>query len=100
MKDSIKIKVSKQMDGYNFSLDPLEEDALLEAFPSAQPLGKIFVAFDKNGNVELLYDRVSKYIFPALVGIENPKDLKKIKRLEFMNPYPETIIRTVNLNAA
>ncbi|MEK7253310.1 MAG: hypothetical protein AAB316_01075 [Bacteroidota bacterium] len=100
MKDSIQIKVSKQMDGYNFSLNPLEEDALLEAFPDAQPLGKIFVAFDKNGNIELLYDRVSKYIFPALVGIENTKDLKKIKRLEFITPYPRKIIRTINLETA
>ena len=98
MKDTVEIKVSKQMDGYNFSLNPLEEKALKEAFPDAKPLDGIFVAFDKKGNVELLYDRVSKYIFPALVGIESRKDLKKIKRLVFIEPYPRNIIRTINLD--
>ncbi len=97
--NKVQIKVTKQLDGYNFGLDPLEKRAIVNEFPKAKPLAPIFVAFDRNGNVEFLFDRVSKFIFPALIGVEERKELNKIKQLEFIEAATDKVIKTVEYHA-
>lgn len=97
--DKVQIKVTKQMDGYNFGLDPLEKRAIFNEFPKAKPLAPIFVAFDRNGNIEFLFERVSRFIFPALIGIDEQNELQKIKQLEFVEAATKKVLKTMNYQA-
>jgi hypothetical protein len=69
--DTLKIEVSKQMDGFVFGLDPRVQRDLSLAFPLLKPLKSIFVSYDTKSDWTNLYSRLQKHIFPALVGLDD-----------------------------
>ncbi|MEK7253423.1 MAG: hypothetical protein AAB316_01655 [Bacteroidota bacterium] len=97
--DTVQINVTRQMDGLNFYLDPLENRAIIREFPQSHPLPGIFIAVERKENPDFIYDRVAKFILPVLVGIENEKDLKKIRQLKFIEPVSEKVIKTIKFEA-
>jgi hypothetical protein len=86
MKD-LTINVSKQFDGFTFSLTPLARRDIQNEFPTAKPIKGIFVSFDFNIKSDLnqFFDRIEKYIYPALTGIDDKEDLSKIENLRFVD---------------
>jgi hypothetical protein len=85
--ENLTINVSKQLDGFTFSLTPLTRQTIQKEFPSANPIQSIFVAFDVKSNFEQLYGKIQKYIYPALTGIpDNNDDFKKIEKIKFVDP--------------
>jgi cytochrome oxidase Cu insertion factor (SCO1/SenC/PrrC family) len=92
----LDITVTPQLDGVNFSMEPRVLKILLSEFPDAKPIRKIFVSYDpRKDDIKLLFETVKKFLLPAMVGIENQDNLKKIKKLRFFSPsnrIDETII--------
>jgi len=82
---SLKIQVNKQLDGYSFSIAPSVREFIKKLFPNAHPANNIFVAYDTKSDFDLYYGKLENYIFPALLGIDNDNDLKKIDEIEFVD---------------
>lgn len=83
--DTIKIGVSKQMDGLTFSILPSARDLVKHLIPGAYPANNIFVAYDTKSNFDLYYVTLEKWIMPALLGVSTREDLNKIYKIEFVD---------------
>lgn len=96
--DTLNIKVSKQMDGFVFGLDPLVRRELAIAFPKLIPLKSIFVSYDTKADWGNLYSRLQKHIFPALIGVDNAAELEgKIHEVRFVEAVTERSIHTFEI---
>ena len=80
-----KISVNKQLDGYSFSISPSIREFIKKLFPNAHPANNIFVAYDTKSDFDVYYGNLENHIFPALFGINNNDDLKKIDEIEFVD---------------
>ncbi len=96
--DTLKIEVSKQMDGFVFGLDPRVQRELSIAFPLLKPLKSIFVSYDTKSDWTNLYARLQKHIFPALVGIDDATDWHgKIREVRFVEAVTDRSIHTFEI---
>lgn len=96
--DTLNIKVSKQMDGFVFGLDPLVRRELTTIFPKLQPLKSIFVSYDTKADWKNLYSRLQKHIFPALIGVDTTADLEgKIHEVRFVEAVTERSLHTFEI---
>ncbi len=93
---SLKISVNKLLDGYSFSIGPSIRDSIRHLLPDAHPANNIFVSYDTQSNFDLHYKKLEHYIFPALLGIENDYDLKKIDEIEFVDTRTGKTLHKVN----
>jgi len=84
------------MDGYTFSITPSIREFIRKLFPGAHPANNIFVAYDTKSNFELYYGKLESYISPALLGIDDPNDLKKIEEIQFIDSQTGNILHKVN----
>ena len=92
---SLRINVNKQLDGYSFSIAPSVREFIKKLFPNAHPANNIFVAYDTKSDFDLYYGKLETYIFPALLGIDNDNDLKKIDEIEFVDTQTGNALHTV-----
>ncbi len=84
--EAIKISVNKQMDGYTFSISPPIRTLIRTWFPDARPANNIFVGYDTNSGFEVHFKKLERYIYPALLGIENRNDLnEKVNEIQFID---------------
>lgn len=93
--NAIKINVNKQMDGYSFSITPSIRDFIKRLFPDAHPANNIFVGYDTKSDFEIYYGRLENYIFPALLGVDNENDLKKIDEIQFVDTQTGNVLHKV-----
>ena len=82
---SLKINVNKQLDGYSFSIAISVREFIKKLFPNLILQKTFFVAYDTKSDFDLYYMKLENYIFPALLGIDNDNDLKKIDEIEFID---------------
>jgi len=94
--NAIKINVNKQMDGYTFSITPSIRNIIKVLFPNAHPANNIFVAYDTKSDFEMYYGKLEKYIFPALLGVDNDNDLKQIHEIQFVDTHTGHILHKVS----
>jgi hypothetical protein len=92
---AIKINVNKQMDGYSFSITPSIRDFIKRLFPNAHPANNIFVGYDTKSDFEIYYGRLENHIFPALLGVDNENDLKKIDEIQFIDTQTGNVLHKV-----
>lgn len=77
--------MNKQIDGYSFSIAPSIREFIKLLLPNAHPANNIFVSYDTNSDFNAYIGRLENYIYPALLGIDNASDLKKIDEIEFVD---------------
>lgn len=94
--EPIKINVNKQMDGYVFSLSVSNRKLIRSLLPQARPANLIFVGYDIQSDFARHATRLEKQIFPALLGVRNEKDLKKLREILFVNPLTGTVLHRLN----
>lgn len=92
---AIKINVNKQLDGYSFSISPTIRNLIKTLFPNAHPANNIFVAYDIKSDFEIYRTKLDNYIFPALLGVDNENDLKKIDEILFIDIQTGNILHKV-----
>lgn len=93
--NAIKINVNKQMDGYSFSITPSIREFIKKLFPNAHPANNIFVAYDTKSDFEIYYGKLENYIFPALLGVDNENDLKKLDEIQFIDTQTGSVLHKV-----
>lgn len=93
--NAIKINVNKQMDGYSFSITPSIREFIRKLFPNAHPANNIFVAYDTKSDFEIYYGKLENYIFPALLGVDNENDLKKLDEIQFIDTQTGHVLHKV-----
>jgi hypothetical protein len=95
--NTIQIDVSRQMGGFVFSISPLMERQIRQAFPEFQPIECIFVN-GTNNDFGQLQDRLEKHIFPALIGVEGKNSLKnKVKQVLFVETRNHKALHTIEI---
>ncbi|MFN3852692.1 MAG: hypothetical protein ACK4NY_24905 [Spirosomataceae bacterium] len=90
--EAIKINVNKQMDGYSFSITPSIRSVIKKMFPNSRPANNIFVGYDTKSEFEIYLGRLENYIYPALLGVENSSDLKKLDEILFVDSQTGNIL--------
>ena len=83
------------MDGYSFSITPSIREFIKQLFPNAHPANNIFVAYDLRSGFEIYYGKLENYIFPALLGVDNETDLKKIDEVHFIDSQTGGVLHKV-----
>lgn len=97
--ENLKIYVSKSVDGYGFSLMPSQIRTIKGVFgDNAHPAKQIMVDYDLKSGFEKFYGKLERFILPALIGLDNEEDLKKLKGINFVDPFTNDIINTLTLN--
>jgi hypothetical protein len=80
-----------QGNGMKFGLTVRNFNTIKALFPDAQPAKGVFVEYDMRTNFAQYHPHLERYVFPALLGLANDADLKKIKKVEFVKT-PEMIV--------
>jgi hypothetical protein len=81
--EKVIIHYGIQGNGMRFNLTFKSYNDIKSAFPDAQPAKGLFVEYDFRTNFAVYHPHLENYVFPALLGLANQEDLKKIKRIEF-----------------
>lgn len=89
--EKITIYYGIQGNGVSFGLYDDDYNAIKKEFPDAQPAMGVFVEYDMRSNFADYRPQLERYVFPALVGVVNDKDLKKFPLVEFVKT-PELIV--------
>lgn len=98
--EAIKIKVNKQLDGYNFSISPPIRELIRSLFPNARPANNIFVGYDIKSDFESNYNKLEPFIYPALLGVEKQSDLeKKFKEILFVDTQTGDVLHSLKLSS-
>jgi len=98
--EAIRISVNKQMDGYTFSIAPSIRQLIKSWFPNSHPANNIFVAYDTKSDFELYYGKLERFIYPALLGIDNQSDLnKKVEEILFVDTQTGNVLHSHKLIA-
>ncbi len=93
--ENLTIYVSQSNEGFAFVLLPTQRKTLKEYFGEvANPAKRILVNYDFKSGFEKFYMPLEKYILPALLGLENIEDLKKIKTYSFIDSHTKNLIDT------
>lgn len=96
--EAIKIRVTKELDGFNFSISPPVRELMQSLFPNAQPATNVFVGYDLRRNFESNPRRLEKFIYPALLGVENPAELRqKIAEISFVDTQTGDVLHSLRL---
>lgn len=93
--DAIKIRVSKQMDGYTFSIAPSIRDSIRNLFPNAYPAESIFVGYNIRTDFENYLGKLENYIYPALLGVDDETQLMKLGKIEFIDTQTGNVINKI-----
>jgi hypothetical protein len=97
--NNLKIYVNQSVDGYAFTLLPSQIKMVKKIFgESAHPAKQILVDYDLKSGFEKYYKKLEHFILPALIGLENEEDLKKINNIDFIDPYTDKVIDTLKTN--
>ena len=96
--EKIQIYYGVQGNGMTFMLRLNDYNALKKTFPDAQPPKSIFVTYDMQTDFARYHANLERYIFPALMGLTNEQDLKKIKTIEFLKTPEYSVTYTIEQN--
>ena len=89
--EKLTIHYGIQGNGMKFGLTVRNFNIIKNLFPDAQPAKGIFIEYDIRTNFADYHPHLERNVFPALLGLANESDLKKIERIEFVKT-PEMIV--------
>ena len=98
--NTIKIRVSKQMDGYTFWTLPSARQIIKNMSPNFSPANTIFISYDIGSNFEHYYSKLERIIYPALLGIDSQNDLiEKVDEIQFIDTQTEEVLHSHKVTA-
>jgi len=92
---AIKINVNKQMDGYSFSITPTIREFIKKLFPNAHPANNFFFGYDTKSDFEIYVGKLESHIYPALLGMENERDLNQLGEILFIDTQTGNVLHKV-----
>jgi hypothetical protein len=96
--EKLTIHYGIQGNGMKFGLTVRNYNLIKAIFPDAQPAKGVFVEYDMKTNFAQYHPHLERYVFPALLGLANEADLKKIKRVEFIKTPEMIVTHTIEQN--
>ena len=93
--EKLQILYGVQGDGMTFTLGLGDYESLKNRFPDAKPPRSIFVIYDWRSDFANYHANLEKYIFPALMGFVDDKDLQQFKKVEFVKMPEERVTYTI-----
>jgi hypothetical protein len=93
--NKLHINVTKQIDGYAFSLLPSVREFIKQQIPHAHPANNIFVGYDTKSAFEVYIGKLETHIYPALLGINEDSDLEKLGVIQFIDSQTGKVLYTV-----
>lgn len=95
VQDKLIVQVSKDLDGYTFSLPPQSVEVILEKKPDANPIRNIFISYNTHDDFEKLKGKLEQYILPALTDLSED-ELEKIRVKVFVDSISKREIFSFN----
>ncbi len=92
---SIAIKVTKQTDGFKFSLNPAHQDKIKDVFPEAQPAMHIVITHDSATTLKFTKGKFVKYIHFLLLDLDDPEQIAQIGPIDFVDAKSGISLHTV-----
>lgn len=92
---SIVIKVTKQADGFKFSLNPAYQEKIRGKFPDAKPAMHIAVTHDSATTIKFTKGKLVKYIHYLLLDLDDPVQLEQLGPIEFVDAKSGIPLHTV-----
>lgn len=97
--ESIKIYVSKNMEGYSFRILPSTRKLIKDLIQNSKPAVGIYISYEIKSDFESFYPNIENQIYPALLGIKEQSDLLgKFNSIEFIDTSNNQIIHKLSLN--
>ena len=96
--EKITIHYGIQGNGISFGLTHDDYMQLKKEFPKAQPSKGVFVEYDIRSDFKNYRPQLERYVFPALVGMVEDKDLQQFKRIEFVKTPEMKITYVIEQN--
>jgi hypothetical protein len=97
--EKIIIHYGIQGNGMRFNLSIPSYKGIKDNFPDAQPAKGLFVEYDFRTNFADYHPHLENYVFPALVGLANQADLKKIQQVDFVKTPEKIVTFTIEQNS-
>ncbi len=92
---SITIKVTKQPDGFKFSLNPAYQDKIKDLFPDAKPCMHIAVTHDSATTIKFTKGKLVKYIHYLLLDLDEPEQIAQLGQIDFVDAKSGISLHTV-----
>ncbi len=96
--EKLEIHYGVQGDGMTFILGWDEYHYIQKMFPDAKPPKSIFVTYDWRSDFANYHANLEKYIFPALMGFVDDRDLQQFKKIEFIKMPEKKVTYTIEQN--
>ena len=94
--DTIKINVTKSMDGFVYGILPSMRSFIKSLNPNFRPARKISVKYDTKSDFEEYNGRIVNWIYPVLLGVDDPNDLKdKVSEITFVNTETDEVMSSI-----
>jgi len=98
--EAIKVNVSKQMDGYTFCILPSIRNKIKSWNPNFRPAKIISVDYEIKSGFEEYIGKFENWIYPVLLGIDDPKDLKeKVNEIQFVDSQTDKLLHSIIVEA-
>ena len=94
--DTIKINVTKDMEGFIFVILPSMRSFIKSLNPNFRPARKISISYDPKSNFEEYNGKIVNWIYPVLLGVDDPNDLKgKVSEITFVNTETDEVMNSI-----
>lgn len=93
----IEIEIRKDSKGLTLGLSPRTIRQLSEEL-GFKPVRSVYISHHVKDDFDFQYGDSIRYLIPALLGINHNSDLKYIKKIEFVIPYPYKVMSKINVD--
>ncbi len=92
---SIAIKVTKQPDGFKFSLNPAFQERIRDAYPEAKPAMHIVVTHDSATTIKFTKGKFVKYIHYLLLDLDEQDQIDAVGPVEFVDAKSGIVLHSL-----
>ena len=94
--DTIKINVTKSMEGFIYVILPSMRSFIKSLNPNFRPARKISVKYDTKSDFKEYNGKIANWIYPILLGVDDPNDLKgKVSEITFVNTETDEVMNSI-----
>ena len=90
--DTLKIYVSRQLDGFNFALMLSTRREITKKYPTANPIGLIYIATDTKEDFEEIYGRIENHLLPLLTGLDVKELQIFVLKIQFIDTVTNNLL--------
>jgi hypothetical protein len=91
--EPIQIWVTKDLDGFTFSLTPASKEIILSKFKNARPLRSVFIGYDVMQNFEMIHGKLQKHIIPTLTDLSS-SEIEQIGEIQFIDSRNNSVLKS------